>query len=128
LRLTYSSLAQGLILGKFKSKDDLPDDIRSKNVLTWDGPFDKVLEVSRKVCEIAQKVGHSPAQVALRWVLQTPHIPCAIVGSRKPAQIEDLIGALDWTMDQADYDELSRLGREAFALVPVDTMWSWSPK
>jgi len=126
--MTYSSLAQGLILGKYSAKTDLPDDIRSKNVFTWDNSFTKVIAVSDKVVEIARTTGYTPAQVALRWVLQTPGVPCAIVGARTSDQVEDLVKTMDWKMDTADYDVLSALGKEAFSSVSVDSMWNWRPK
>lgn len=126
--LAYSPMAQGLILGKYKSRDELPEDCRSNNVLTHEGVFDKVLTVSDMVTEFAGKYGKSPAQVALNWVLATPGITCAIAGARRPDQIADSAGALGWQMDQDDYDRLSDAGREAFAPIPKgETLWHWKP-
>jgi aryl-alcohol dehydrogenase-like predicted oxidoreductase len=126
--LAYSPMAQGLILGKFKSKDDLPDDCRGRNVLTRDGIWEKVLAVSDVVAAMGEKYGKSPAQVALNWVLATPGITCAIAGSRRPEHIADSVGALGWEMDSDDYDGLSELGWEAFAPIPPgETLWHWKP-
>ncbi|MFQ5808709.1 MAG: aldo/keto reductase [Armatimonadota bacterium] len=126
--LAYSPMAQGLILGKFRSKDDLPDDCRGNNVLTHDGIWEKVLVVSDMVAEIGEKYDKSPAQVALNWVLTTPGITCAIAGSRRPEHIADSVGAVGWEMDKEDCDRLSEAGREAFAPIPAgETLWHWKP-
>lgn len=126
--LAYSPMAQGLILGKYKSKDELPEDCRSRNVLTQEGVFEKVLAVSDMVAEVGERYGKSPAQVALNWVVATPGITCAIAGARRAEQIADSVGALGWQMDQEDYDRLSDAGREAFAPIPEgETLWHWKP-
>lgn len=126
--LAYSPMAQGLILGKYTTKEDLPSDCRATNVLTRDGVFEKVLEVSRLVGETAHKYGKSPAQVALNWCLCTPGVTNVIAGARRPEHIADSVGAVDWRLDPADYDRLSEAGQEAFAPFPRgETLWHWKP-
>jgi aryl-alcohol dehydrogenase-like predicted oxidoreductase len=39
--------------------------------------------------------GQSMAQFALRWVLMSPAVTCAIPGGRTPAQVEDNTAAAD---------------------------------
>jgi aryl-alcohol dehydrogenase-like predicted oxidoreductase len=47
---------------------------------------------------IAKAAGHSVAQLAIAWVLRRPEVTSAIVGARRPAQIEETVGAGDWTL------------------------------
>jgi len=126
--MAYSPMAQGLILGKYKSKEELPDDCRSSNVLTRDGVFEKVLDVSNLVVETAQKYGKTPAQVALNWCLCTPGVTNVIAGARRPEQIADSAGADGWQLEAEDYERLSTAGQEAFAPIPKgETLWHWKP-
>jgi myo-inositol catabolism protein IolS len=126
--LAYSPMAQGLILGKYKTRDDLPDDCRSNNVLTRDGIWEKVVAVTEMIAEVGEKYGKSRAQVALNWVLATPGVTCAIAGARRPEHITDSVGAVGWQMEQDDYDRLSEAGLAAFAPIPEgETLWHWKP-
>ena len=49
--------------------------------------------------EVARQVGRTPAQVALRWVLEQPLISSAIVGARSMEQLKDNLGAVGWRLE-----------------------------
>jgi aryl-alcohol dehydrogenase-like predicted oxidoreductase len=51
------------------------------NARTW-GVIDALVE-------IGEKTGRSPAQVALRWLMQRPAVTAPIIGGRTPEQLED---------------------------------------
>jgi aryl-alcohol dehydrogenase-like predicted oxidoreductase len=40
--------------------------------------------------------------LAIAWVLRRPEVTSAIVGARKPSQIEETAGAGDWTLSPAE--------------------------
>jgi aryl-alcohol dehydrogenase-like predicted oxidoreductase len=44
--------------------------------------------------------------VAVAWVLRHPAVTGAIVGARKPGQLQELIGAADWRLTLAEIDEI----------------------
>ena len=54
--------------------------------------------------------GKSVAQVALRWLLQTPPVTAVIVGARKISQLEDNMGAVGWklTKEEVEYSNQHR--------------------
>jgi aryl-alcohol dehydrogenase-like predicted oxidoreductase len=52
---------------------------------TWD--------VIDAVLEVASATGRSPAQVALRWLMQRPGVTAPIIGPRTPEQLEDSLAA-----------------------------------
>jgi aryl-alcohol dehydrogenase-like predicted oxidoreductase len=54
----------------------------------------------------SQRCGKTPAQVALRWLLQRPGVTAPIIGARTLAHLEDNLGAAGWTLDD---DEMQRL-------------------
>ena len=48
--------------------------------------------------EVAEATGRTPAQVAVRWLLQRPAVTAPILGARTMAQLEDNLGALGWSL------------------------------
>jgi aryl-alcohol dehydrogenase-like predicted oxidoreductase len=53
------------------------------------------LELVRGLERLAKEHGMSVAELALAWVLRRPEVTAAIVGARRPSQIEETIGAAD---------------------------------
>jgi aryl-alcohol dehydrogenase-like predicted oxidoreductase len=57
-------------------------------------------------------MGRTPAQVALRWVLDRPGVASAIAGARTAAQFRESLGVDGWTLPdeiRGHLDEVSRL-------------------
>ena len=123
----YSPLAGGFLTGKYERAD--PED--PKQVVAPDGSrgsfderFDqfylsergwKVLDAVR---EVADEVNASPAQVALRWLMDYPDATVVpIVGARTEEQLDENVGAADVDLSDeqwerimdARYDEDGRL-------------------
>jgi aryl-alcohol dehydrogenase-like predicted oxidoreductase len=53
---------------------------------------------------VAARVGKSPAQVAIRWIMQQGVLP--IVGARNVQQLDELLAAADFQLDAATMAEL----------------------
>ncbi len=103
--IAYSPLAQGLLTGKY-DRNHLPaDKIRQQNPLFREENLEQVFPVIDVVREIGKEHGATPAQVALRWVTQQDGV-IAIPGAKRPAQVEENAGALEWSLSP---DELARL-------------------
>ena len=49
----------------------------------------------------ARRVATLP-QLALRWTTASPGVSTSLVGCRTVAEVEDDVGALGWTIDDAD--------------------------
>ena len=124
--MSYSSIAQGMLVGKYR--DAPPDNIRESNILFQEALFEKSLAVADSVCEFAEKYGKTPAQVAINWVVNVEGIASAIVGAKRPDQIEDNVGALGWQLSAEDQERLSSEGMAVFSNVEEGaTMWGWKP-
>jgi aryl-alcohol dehydrogenase-like predicted oxidoreductase len=67
------------------------------------------LEVVEGLKAIAAGSGHTPAQLAIAWVLRRPEVTSAIVGTRKPGQIEETVKAGDWELSQGEIDAVEAL-------------------
>ncbi len=65
------------------------------------------LRLVERLQEVAQKHGRTPAQAAIARVLRRPEVTAAIVGGRRPAQVEEVVGAADWLLPQDDIEMLT---------------------
>jgi aryl-alcohol dehydrogenase-like predicted oxidoreductase len=105
--LPWSPLGGGLLTGKYRRGERPTDDTRAGDDSTPSGLLvrmrlddernDAVVESVRSV---ATDSGHSPAQVALNWVLHRRAVTAPIVGARTLAQLDDNLGALGWRLDE----------------------------
>jgi aryl-alcohol dehydrogenase-like predicted oxidoreductase len=65
---------------------------------------------------VAAEVDRSPAQVALRWLLQRPAVTAPIVGARSVAQLDDNLGAADgWALSP---EQMARLDEASAVPTP----------
>ncbi len=69
---------------------------------------------------VAKEVGHSPAQVALRWILQRPGLTGPIIGARNMAQLEDNLGATGWTLSDEAMERLTAASEKQPLPYPYD--------
>ncbi len=125
--IVYSPMQRGLLTGKF-SKQYLaglaPDDHRLRSSEFTEPQFSINLEFVEKLKPIAQKTGRTIAQLAIAWTLRRPEVTAAIVGARRPIQIEEtasvagLAGtetsplggpAADWKLTKNDTAEIEKL-------------------
>jgi aryl-alcohol dehydrogenase-like predicted oxidoreductase len=58
---------------------------------------------------IADKRGKTVAQLAIAWVLRRPEITAAIVGARRPPQIEETVLAAEWALCPEDIAAIEAL-------------------
>ncbi len=104
--VAYSPMQKGILTGKFTREwvnGLAKDDHRSQYDPRFQEPeLSKNLVLVDGLKPIARASGHSVAQLALAWVLRRPEVTSAIVGARKPAQIEETVGAGDWGISAAD--------------------------
>lgn len=57
---------------------------------------------------VAEESGRSPAQVAIRWLLQQPGVTAPIIGVRTLAQLEANLDALGWTLEEGQLERLDK--------------------
>lgn len=97
-------LASGLLTGKMSIGTEFtPDDHRNFNREgqafdrgeTFSGvDFEKGLEAVKELKQIISP-GMAMAQFALRWILMFDAVSCTIPGAKRPAQVEENVGATD---------------------------------
>jgi aryl-alcohol dehydrogenase-like predicted oxidoreductase len=105
--IAHSPLAKGLLSGKFESNARFaPNDIRSRSKYFEAGEFEKNLKTVGRLGEVARRYGKTPAQVALRWILEHPAVTAVIPGIKTPQQAIENAGAMGWTLAREDYEFL----------------------
>ncbi len=67
---------------------------------------DEDAEIVARTLELAERLGASPAQVALAWVLANPAVTAPIVGATKPQHLADAIAAVDLDLSEEDITAL----------------------
>ena len=126
--LPYSPLAQGLLTGRFRSRADIPDDIRARNKLFAEGIFEQCVAVVEHIEDVAKRHAKTVTQTAINWTIHVPGITSAVVGARRPSQVQDNIGAVGWQLSEDEMEQISGRGLEiAKQLDYSSNMWGYSP-
>jgi aryl-alcohol dehydrogenase-like predicted oxidoreductase len=131
--MAYGSLAYGLLTGTFTEDTKFgSDDWRARapkmgSIKLFEslfGPdsFSRNVRAVEELKGIAAKYDRSLPQLALRWVTSNPVISTALVGCRTVAEVEDNVGALEWTIDAADLEEIDAIFAR-HGVNPVPDFW-----
>ncbi|GAB7186373.1 aldo/keto reductase [Kitasatospora sp. Ki12] len=108
--LPFSPLGRGFLTGSISSFDELPaDDFRRRLPRFQQDALKANLALVAKVREVAERIGATPAQVALAWVLAQGRYVFPIPGTRTPRYLVDNVGAAEVTLSAADLAELDAL-------------------
>ena len=101
--LSHSSLAQGLLSGKYLPDATFPnDDVRSRSVYFERERADEHAGVIARLKEVALRHDKTPAQVAIRWILDEPGLAGALTGVKFPSQIAENAGAIDVQLSEEE--------------------------
>ena len=110
--IVYSPMRSGLLTGKMTRErvENLPSDDWRRNSSDFREPrLSRNLELVDLLEEIGREHGRSPAEISIAWTLRHPAVTAAIVGGRRPDQVDGIIGATELSLSE---DELERI--EAF--------------
>ncbi|GAA2830903.1 aldo/keto reductase [Kitasatospora sp. CM 4170] len=108
--LPFSPLGRGFLTGGISSIEELPEDDFRRSLPRFQQDALKAnLALVAKVQEVAARVGVTPAQVALAWVLAQGRYVLPIPGTRTPRYLVDNAAAVDVVLSAADLAELDAL-------------------
>jgi aryl-alcohol dehydrogenase-like predicted oxidoreductase len=94
----YSPLQKGLLTGKFsveRVKNLPPIDHRRNDPMFAEPQLSATLQLVQGLERLAREQDMTVAELALTWVLRRPEVTAAIVGARRPGQIEETASAAD---------------------------------
>ena len=101
--VAYSPLGRGFLSGRFTSPDQLDEGDFRKNGPRFTGENLKAnLKLARKIAEIAESKGVTPAQLAIAWVLAQGEDIVPIPGTKRRKYLEQNAGAADVRLTDED--------------------------
>jgi aryl-alcohol dehydrogenase-like predicted oxidoreductase len=103
--IPYFGLAAGFLTGKYRTEADLKKSQRGAGI--GQKYFnDKGFKILKALDAVAQRRGANQAQVALAWLMQAPGITAPIASGTSPAQVQELLKALEVQLTPQDVQEL----------------------
>jgi aryl-alcohol dehydrogenase-like predicted oxidoreductase len=114
--IPWSPLAMGILAGRYPGIDEYPENSRAH---LWDSSMVRArvtqrgIDVGVAVDKMAKERGMTASQLSLLWIKDQPGITAPITGPRTLEHLEDALGILDKTLDDADrplFDELVHPG------------------
>ncbi|MFC3884664.1 aldo/keto reductase [Bacillus songklensis] len=113
--LTWGSLGQGILTGKYDSNVKFgSDDRRSRDVyVNFHGEkLKKNLEIVNVMRKISEQTGRSIPSIALRFILD--HIPNSVVlaGIKNPNQLLSNLEAMQWNLSTEQIEELLMISED----------------
>jgi aryl-alcohol dehydrogenase-like predicted oxidoreductase len=110
----YSPVGRGMLTSTVRSLDELAEDDFRRTLPQWQPEnLPRNLALADKVRAVAEDMGATPVQVALAWLLaQGKHI-VPIPGTRKIANLEENVGAVELTLTAEQKEAIE-------AAVPAD--------
>lgn len=107
--IVYSPMRSGLLTGKMTRErvQNLPSDDWRRNSEDFNEPkLSENLKLVEKLEEIGGRHGRSPGEVAIAWTLRHPAVTAAIVGGRRPEQVDGIIGAAEFRLSEEEIREI----------------------
>jgi aryl-alcohol dehydrogenase-like predicted oxidoreductase len=127
--VTYSSLAEGILTGKFQRKLDFPQgDHRKYTVLfeneVWPGVYDAVDSLKKVAEEAKRPLSHC----AIRWLLSKEGIVSVLAGCRTPQQVKENMQSLEGDIKQRVFDRMTEISDRLAPRIPeAGNIFRWYP-
>jgi len=114
--IAYSTLGYGLLTGTMT-----PERVGSLPCNDWRRrhPFFRELALMRastlveRLRRVAARHSLTPTAIAIAWTLRHPGVTAAVVGARRPQQVDDIVQAAACQLSEADLTELEGHGHLA---------------
>ncbi len=115
--VAYSPMGRGLLTGSISSPGQLAQgDLRANNPRFSGENLDHNLRLVERIRVIAAGLGHTPAQLALAWLVTRSLDIVPIPGTKRPKYLEENVAALDIALGQDVLREIdSAVPRDAAA-------------
>lgn len=109
--IPWAPLGGGFLTGRYDRNIPQEGRLTSKvGESAWvNRALDQNFDILDALLEAAKSLGKSPAQIALRWLLQREGITSPIFGASKLDQFEDNMGALGWEMPIEVWNTLDKI-------------------
>jgi aryl-alcohol dehydrogenase-like predicted oxidoreductase len=113
--IVYSPMMSGLLTGTMtrdRIKKLPEDDWRKRDPEFQEPRLSRNLALVEKLGEIAYMHGRTTGEVAIAWTLAHPGVTAAIVGARRPSQVDGIIGAAEFRLTNSELQEIEKFVTE----------------
>lgn len=119
--IVWSPLGWGRLTGKVRRGVPLPKVSRLHHTKEFGPPVadEYVYQVVDVLDEISKETGKSVPQIALNWLLTRPTVANVIIGARNETQLQQNLGALDFTLTSTQVEKLEKCSQ----LEPIYPYW-----
>ena len=116
--ICYSSLAQGLLTGRYRDADEVPEGLTQSRWYSSERPRaahgepgveTEVFTALDRLRALAAETGLSMATLSLAWVKAQPAVTCFLVGARNPEELAWNIPVDDVTLTEDVIAQLSAI-------------------
>jgi aryl-alcohol dehydrogenase-like predicted oxidoreductase len=108
--LPYFPLASGMLTGKYRQGQALPEGTRiTKNPDPSRWLNEKSMEHVEALAQFAEGRGHTILELAFSWLLVRPIVASVIAGAMSPEQIQSNVAAANWKLSPAELAEVDSI-------------------
>lgn len=119
--VTYSSIAQGILTGKFPRHPEFPEGDQRPNTLPFrEDIWPHLYEAVEQLKPLAEQLNRPLTHLAIRWVLAQPDIASVLVGARREDQLNQNVAAMDGDIPNEVFEQMTAISDEAVAKIPAD--------
>jgi aryl-alcohol dehydrogenase-like predicted oxidoreductase len=112
--IVYSPMGSGMLTGAMTRErvESMPDDDWRKHDQRFNEPqLSENLALVDRLAAVAERHDTTPGAVAIAWTLRNPAVDGAIVGFRRPDQVDPLLAAAGLELTGEDLDDIEGRGR-----------------
>ncbi|MEA2662535.1 MAG: hypothetical protein QOH08_2107 [Chloroflexota bacterium] len=116
--IVYSPMGSGLLTGRMTREriENLPaDDWRGHDARFREPQLSRHLALVDRLAAVADRYDTSPGAVAVAWTLRNPAVDGAIVGFRRPDQVDPILAAAGLHLTDADAAQIESAERRQAA-------------
>jgi aryl-alcohol dehydrogenase-like predicted oxidoreductase len=117
--VTYSSIAQGILTGKFPREPKFEEgDVRASTIHFDPEVWPKVYEGVEQLKAVAERAGRPLVDLAIRWVAAQPGVANVLVGVRNDKQLRQNVEAMSGEVSDDVLAELTRISDQIVSEIP----------
>lgn len=117
--MAWSPLAKGMLTGKYRKGEALPDSLRVKyfpKAMTDAGSLDAV----EQLIPLAENAGLSLVHMSLAFAITHPAVTSAIIGPRTPTQLNDLLAGAEVHLSDEILDRIDEIVPPGVDVAPLE--------
>jgi len=111
--IPYFPLANGLLTGKYRKGQPLPENSRGKDAFGPTVFTDRNLDIVESLIRFSMLHGHSLLELGVSWLAAQDTVASVIAGARTPDQAKTNAAAAAWHLSKAELAEVDEIVMQA---------------